>query len=25
LFLCIVYAAPQGSPYADSSLFEHIC
>jgi hypothetical protein len=23
--LCIVYAAPQGSPYADSSLFEHIC
>jgi len=25
LFLCIVYATPQGSPYADSSLFEHIC
>jgi hypothetical protein len=25
LFLCIVYAAPQGSPYADNSLFEHIC
>jgi hypothetical protein len=25
LFLCIVYAAPQGSPYADSNLFEHIC
>jgi len=25
LFLCIVYAAPQGSLYADSSLFEHIC
>jgi len=25
LFLCIVYVAPQGSPYADSSLFEHIC
>jgi hypothetical protein len=25
LFLCIVYAASQGSPYADSSLFEHIC
>jgi len=25
LFLCIVYAAPQGSPYTDSSLFEHIC
>jgi exonuclease III len=25
LFLCIVYAAPQGSPYADSSLFDHIC
>jgi hypothetical protein len=25
LFLCIIYAAPQGSPYADSSLFEHIC
>ncbi len=24
-FLCIVYAAPQGSPYADNSLFEHIC
>jgi len=23
--MCIVYAAPQGSPYADSSLFEHIC
>jgi hypothetical protein len=25
LFLCIIYAAPQGSPYADSNLFEHIC
>jgi hypothetical protein len=25
LFLCIVYFAPQGSPYADNSLFEHIC
>ncbi len=25
LFLCIVYALPQGSPYADISLFEHIC
>jgi len=25
LFLCIVYAAPQGLPYADSSLFEHMC
>jgi len=25
LFLCIVYAVPQGSPYADISLFEHIC
>jgi len=25
LFLCIVYVVPQGSPYADSSLFEHIC
>ncbi len=25
LFLCILYVAPQGSPYADSSLFEHIC
>jgi hypothetical protein len=25
LFLCIVYAAPQGSPYVNSSLFEHIC
>jgi hypothetical protein len=25
LFLCIVYIAPQGSPYVDSSLFEHIC
>jgi hypothetical protein len=24
-FLCIVYAVPQGSPYADNSLFEHIC
>jgi len=23
--MCIVYAAPQGSPYANSSLFEHIC
>jgi ADP-glucose pyrophosphorylase len=23
--MCIVYVAPQGSPYADSSLFEHIC
>jgi hypothetical protein len=25
LFLCIVYAAPQGSPYADNNLFKHIC
>jgi hypothetical protein len=25
LFLCIVYVVPQGSPYANSSLFEHIC
>jgi hypothetical protein len=25
LFMCIVYAAPQGSPYADNSLFDHIC
>jgi hypothetical protein len=25
LFLCIIYVAPQGSPYADNSLFEHIC
>jgi len=25
LFLCIIYVVPQGSPYADSSLFEHIC
>jgi len=25
LFLCIVYAAPQGLPYADNSLFKHIC
>jgi len=25
LFLCIIYVAPQGSPNADSSLFEHIC
>jgi hypothetical protein len=25
LFLCIIYAAPQGSPYADNSLFEHVC
>jgi hypothetical protein len=25
LFLCIVYAAPQGSLYADNNLFEHIC
>jgi exonuclease III len=25
LFLCIVYAAPKGSPYADSSLFADIC
>jgi hypothetical protein len=25
LFLCIVYAAPQGSPYANNNLFEHIC
>jgi hypothetical protein len=24
-FLCIVYAAPQGLPYADNNLFEHIC
>ncbi len=25
LFLCIVYAVPQGSPYAINNLFEHIC
>ncbi len=25
LNLCILYAAPQDSPYADSNLFEHIC
>jgi len=25
LFLCIVYVVPQGSPYADNNLFEHIC
>jgi len=25
LFMCIVYATSQSSPYADSSLFEHIC
>jgi hypothetical protein len=25
LFLCIVYVAPQGLPYANNSLFEHIC
>jgi hypothetical protein len=25
LFMCIVYVVPQGSPYADSNLFEHIC
>ncbi len=25
LFLCIVYAAPQGSPYVDNKVFEHIC
>jgi hypothetical protein len=25
LFLCIVYATPQGSPYVDNNLFEHIC
>ncbi len=25
LFMCIVYAAPQGSPYADNILFDHIC
>jgi len=24
LFLCIVYVVPQGLPYADNSLFEHI-
>jgi hypothetical protein len=23
--MCIVYAAPQGLPYANNSLFEHIC
>jgi hypothetical protein len=23
--MCIVYAASQGSPYANCSLFEHIC
>jgi hypothetical protein len=23
--MCIIYAAPQGSSYADNSLFEHIC
>jgi hypothetical protein len=23
--MCIVYVVPQGSPYADSTLFEHIC
>jgi hypothetical protein len=25
LFLCIVYDVPQGSPYEDNNLFEHIC
>jgi hypothetical protein len=25
LFLCIIYDAPQGSPYVDNNLFEHIC
>jgi len=25
LFMCIVYVAPQGSPYADNIMFEHIC
>ncbi len=25
LFMCIVHVAPQGSPYADSTMFEHIC
>jgi len=25
LFLCIIYAALQGLPYADNILFEHIC
>jgi len=25
LFLCIVYAVPQGLPYVDNNLFEHIC
>jgi hypothetical protein len=25
LFLCIVYVTPQGSPYVDNNLFEHIC
>jgi len=23
--MCIVYVAPQGSPYADNIMFEHIC
>jgi hypothetical protein len=23
--MCIIYVVPQGSPYADSSSFEHIC
>jgi hypothetical protein len=25
LFLCIVYVVPQGSPYVESNLFEHVC
>jgi hypothetical protein len=25
LFLCIVYVAPQGLPYVDNNLFDHIC
>jgi hypothetical protein len=25
LFLCIVYVTPQGLPYANNNLFEHIC
>jgi hypothetical protein len=25
LFLCIVYVTPQGSPYANNNLFDHIC
>jgi hypothetical protein len=23
--MCIVYVAPQGSPYANNNLFQHIC